>query len=543
MKEKLGLSKSDVAAARSLATEIVAPVLDFIDGHTTVTVERATLRIAGADGADPDGVPVPNLVVDQLKSGDPSRLEDGALAHYVNALLKTGGSVEDLNRRIAEGYRIGEAPLGDGEAIRRKGAELVEAGLSRITRNRSTRDAKMEEWKDRNSKPLMYLIVATGNIYEDVKQAQAAALRGADVIAVIRTTAQSLLDYVPYGATTEGFGGTYATQENFRIMRAALDEVAEREKRYIWLTNYASGLCMPEIAAMGALERLDMMLNDSMYGILFRDINMYRTFVDQKFSRMINSYAGITINTGEDNYLTTSDAYEKAYTVLASQFLNEQFGYAAGLPARLMGLGHAFEMDPGIRNGFLYELAQAQMAREIFPQHPLKYMPPTKFMSGDIFQGLAMDTMFNFVSKATDQGIHLLGMLTEAIHTPFMGDRFLAVENAKYVMNNMEGFYDEVEFRKDGLVVGRAKEVLGQTLGFLREIKDKSLFDAISQGLFADVKRPKDGGKGLDGLVKKGNNYWNPVEDALKSGLGLASRGREYEPARIDAQRAAGGKR
>ena len=45
------------------------------------------------------------------------------------------------------------------------------------------------------------------------------------MIAVIRTTAQSLLDYVPYGETTEGFGGTYATQENFRLMRAALDEV------------------------------------------------------------------------------------------------------------------------------------------------------------------------------------------------------------------------------------------------------------------------------------------------------------------------------
>ena len=41
------------------------------------------------------------------------------------------------------------------------------------------------------------------------------------MIAVIRATAQWLLDYVPYGATTEGFGGTYATQENFRIMRAA----------------------------------------------------------------------------------------------------------------------------------------------------------------------------------------------------------------------------------------------------------------------------------------------------------------------------------
>ena len=36
---------------------------------------------------------------------------------------------------------------------------------------------------------------------------------------------------------------------------------------------------------MGALERLDVMLNDALYGILFRDINMQRTIVDQFFSR------------------------------------------------------------------------------------------------------------------------------------------------------------------------------------------------------------------------------------------------------------------
>ncbi|MEI3339292.1 MAG: lysine 5,6-aminomutase subunit alpha [Eubacterium sp.] len=105
--------------------------------------------------------------------------------------------------------------------------------------------------------------------------------QGADVIAVIRTTGQSLLDYVPYGATTEGFGGTYATQENFRLMREALDKVGEEEHRYIRLCNCCSGLCMPEIAAMGAMERLDVMLNDALYGILFRDINMQRTLVGQ----------------------------------------------------------------------------------------------------------------------------------------------------------------------------------------------------------------------------------------------------------------------
>ena len=65
------------------------------------------------------------------------------------------------------------------------------------------------------------------------------------------------------------------------------------------------------------------MLNDA-YGILFRDINMQRTFVDQFFSRTINGFAGVIINTGEDNYLTTADAVEEAHTVLASQFMNEQ---------------------------------------------------------------------------------------------------------------------------------------------------------------------------------------------------------------------------
>ena len=42
-----------------------------------------------------------------------------------------------------------------------------------------------------------------------------------------------------------------STQENFKIMRKALDEVGEEVGRYIRLCNYSSGMCMPEIAAMG----------------------------------------------------------------------------------------------------------------------------------------------------------------------------------------------------------------------------------------------------------------------------------------------------
>ena len=299
---------------------------------------------------------------------------------------------------------------------------------------------------------------------------------------------------MPYGATTEGFGGTYATQENFRIMREALDAVSERLGRYVMLTNYASGLCMPEIATMAALERLDMLLNDSMYGILFRDINMKRTFVDQHFSRMLNARSGIVINTGEDNYLTTADAVEQAPAVLASQFINEAFAHRAGMPDAQIGLGDAYEIDPSLEDGFLYALAQAQLARQIFPDAPLKYMPPTKHMTGDVFKGHLIDAMFNLTSVMTKQTIHLCGMMTEAIHTPFLGDRALALENARYVMSTARHLGDDIEFKRDGIVERRAQSVLRDAHALLERVAGLGLMAAIDAKTFADVKRSPDGG-------------------------------------------------
>lgn len=275
---------------------------------------------------------------------------------------------------------------------------------------------------------------------------------------------------------------------------------------------------MPEIAAMGALERLDVMLNDALYGILFRDINMKRTIVDQFFSRVINGFAGVIINTGEDNYLTTADAVEEAHTVLASQFMNEQFALKAGIPEEQMGLGHAFEISPDVKNGFLYELAQAEAAREIFPNAPLKYMPPTKFMTGNIFRGNVQDALFNMVTIMTGQRLHLLGMLTEAIHTPFMSDRYLSIENAQYIFNTMADFGNDIEFKENGIIRNRAAFVLNKAKDLLKEIEGLGLFATLEKGIFADIKRSEDGGKGLGGVVAKSGVYTNPFVDLMLKG-------------------------
>ncbi|GLY95195.1 lysine 5,6-aminomutase subunit alpha [Actinoplanes sp. NBRC 103695] len=513
MAGKLDLDPRVVRKARRLAARAGQPVVDLARSHTTVSVERAVLRLAGVRGADPDGIPWVNRLVDAVVAD--VGLEHGVSLPVFDA-LRDYGDITVLAQKAAAGAVRFRVPS-SSHAARRTAVKFARVGLARVDRRRAERDRLIKRWGDPSQRPWIYLIVATGDIHEDIPQAQAAARAGADVIAVIRSTGQSLLDYVPEGATREGFAGTYATQENFRLMRAALDETSKELGRYVRLTNYASGLCMPEMAVMAGLERLDMMLNDSMYGILFRDINPIRTFVDQRFSRQVHARAGIIINTGEDNYLTTADPVEAAHTVTVSQLLNEFFAHEAGLADPQLGIGHAFEINPDVPESFRLELAHALLARELFPDAPLKWMPPTKHMTGDVFRGNLLDGFFNLAGAMTGQSILLVGMMTEAVVTPWLSDRDIALQNVRYVLGAAGNLHEDFVPARGGFIQRRAHQVLGEAIDLLDRIADDTLLNAIADGTFGIMRRPADRGKGLDGVAAHAGDYFNPVTELLEA--------------------------
>jgi beta-lysine 5,6-aminomutase alpha subunit len=511
VQSKLGLDARRVRTARRLAAKAGRPVVDLARAHTTVSVERATLRLAGVSGADPEGIPWVNRLVDAVAAD--VGLGHGVALPVFDAMQREGVTdVTLLAQKAAAGSLHFQVPMKQAQA-KRAAHRAVASGLRRIERRRAERERLIRRFGDPKQRPWIYLIVATGDIYEDIPQAQAAARAGADVIAVIRSTGQSLLDFVPEGATREGFAGTYATQENFRLMRAALDETSKEVGRYVRLTNYASGLCMPEIATLAGLERLDMMLNDSMYGILFRDINPIRTFVDQRFSRQIHARAGIIINTGEDNYLTTADAVEAAHTVTVSQLLNEYFAHEAGLADWQLGLGHAFEINPDLPDSFRLELAHALLARELFPDAPLKWMPPTKHMTGDVFRGNLLDGFFNLAGALTGQGILLVGMMTEAVVTPWLSDRDIALQNVRYVLGAAGNLHED--FVPGRFIRERAATVLAEAIELLTSISAEGLLPAIADGTFGIMRRPPDRGKGGEGVAKRESDFFNPAMEIL----------------------------
>jgi beta-lysine 5,6-aminomutase alpha subunit len=510
---KLNLDPGVIAACRQAARRIADGVAEEIAGRTTVSVERSITRLLGVDGADDLEVPLPNVLVDHVH--DRGGLDRG-IAHWLgNAMLHSDRSPQQIAEAVSTGdLNLMEIEQAEPGAIRERVLSECQARLSDISHRFEERAAARERLGDRNG-TLRYVLTATGDVYEDVVHAKAVAEAGGDIVAVIRSTAQSLLDYVPYGPTTEGYGGTFATQANFRIMREAMDEWSESHGRYVRLSSFCSGLCMSEIAVMGAWEGFDNMVNDALYGILYRDINIVRGLIDQRISRMINGFFGVTINTGEDNYLRTADGIEAAPSVTASQFINHQLARASGVPDAQIGLGDAYEIDLPVTNGFLYEWAQAQLTRELFPDCPVKYMPPTRHMDGNLFRTHATDTLFNLVTIATSQGIQTIGVPTEGIFTPHIHDRVLGLQNVDYVFNSARDLGEEIEFKSGGIIQTRAQEVLAGAHKLLEQIAETGLFTAISDATFGDVSRKVGEGRGLEGIVTTSEGYLNPAVELM----------------------------
>jgi beta-lysine 5,6-aminomutase alpha subunit len=525
---KLALDHGLVESCRAAAARIAADVAEQTAGMTTVSVERTVARLFGVDGASDLGAPLPNVLVEHVRSRN--GLGRGVAFWIAAGLLASESArnppaLEDA-QAIADAVEKGDLdlcalPLAPEGAIRERALEELTRRLGDISRRMDARRALRERLGE-SPPPLRYVLTATGNVYEDVVHGLAVAEAGGDIVAVIRSTAQSLLDYVPFGPTTEGYGGTFATQANFAIMRAALDEWSERNGRYVRLSSFCSGLCMSEIAAMGAFEGLDNMVNDALYGILYRDINPVRGLLDQRVSRTVNGYFGVVINTGEDNYLRTADALEAAPSVTASQFINLYLARDSGVPDEQIALGDAFEIDTPVTNGLLYEWAQALLTRELFPDCPVKYMPPTRHMDGNLFRTHAADTLFNLVTVATGQGIQTIGVPTEGIFTPHIHDRVLGLQNVNYVFNAARDLGEEIEFRRGGLVQTHAAEVLRGAHAILERTAEAGLFGAIEGGVFGDVSRHRDGGRGMEGIVATEEGYFNPVTDLMRGALSVA---------------------
>ena len=114
---RLHIDKDAVAECRELALEISEPMEELARTHTTVSIERAVLRLVGVDGVEGEGaeaVPIPNRVVDAVR--DAIGLERGVLIPFLHAVESGCGHIQSAADAIARGKT---RPLGPRASISR----------------------------------------------------------------------------------------------------------------------------------------------------------------------------------------------------------------------------------------------------------------------------------------------------------------------------------------------------------------------------------------------------------------------------------------
>ena len=163
-KSKLGLDQRKVDRARSLAKQIADDVQSFADGYTTVAVERTICRLLGIDGVDENQVPLPNVVVDALKSA--GVLNQGVMFYIGNAMVATGRTPQQIAEAVADGsLDLTKVGISDKKTVDAALQPVIMGSIERIRARRNRRESYLRTLGE-GPKPYLYIIVATGNIYE-----------------------------------------------------------------------------------------------------------------------------------------------------------------------------------------------------------------------------------------------------------------------------------------------------------------------------------------------------------------------------------------
>jgi beta-lysine 5,6-aminomutase alpha subunit len=169
----LPIDQGVVDECRALAADVAVGVQRFIDAHTTVSIERTVLRAFGVDGADADGVPLVNSCVDRYLAA--GRLGHGIAWWLGRALARGAADPQEAAEALAYGGDVDDGQDGPSQAeLLAALAPHTAAALERIDRARDKRRSDKARLGT-GPIPWKYVIVATGNIYDDADQARAAA--------------------------------------------------------------------------------------------------------------------------------------------------------------------------------------------------------------------------------------------------------------------------------------------------------------------------------------------------------------------------------
>ena len=375
---------------------------------------------------------------------------------------------------------------------------------------------------DPQPQPVITTEIASGRFEDDIRRMRMAAWHGADHIMVIRTTGQSHIDGLLEGSP-EGVGGVPITRKQIRASRKACDLIEDEVGRKINFHSYVSGVAGPEVAVLFAEEGINGAHQDPQYNVLYRNVNMYRSFTDAASAKKVMADAGIFQIDGAHNAnATAKEGWSVMPELLVQHGINCAFSAAVGMPKSQIGLSTVPPCAPPAPK-IWYDLPYAVALRDIFSEFKFRAQQNTRYIESDIEEATRTHVIDTMISSLTSADIQSTITPDEGRNVPWHYNNIRGIETAKQTLVALDGFKQLVKIDRDGPLGEMVRDIKERAICFLEEmVESGGYFAAVEKGFFVDsakyparngdgIARDGKGGVGAGTIIERDADYMAPV--------------------------------
>ena len=364
--------------------------------------------------------------------------------------------------------------------------------------------------------------IASGRFEDDLRRMRMAAWHGADHIMVIRTAGQSHFDGLIEG-TPEGVGGVPITRKQLRATRRALDLIEDEVGRPINFHSYVSGVAGPEMAVLFAEEGVNGAHQDPQYNVLYRNINMVRSFVDAAVAKKVMaSRRMLQIDGAHNANATAREAWKVMPELIVQHAINSLYSLKVGMEKEDIALSTVPPTAPPAPSLRL-DLPYAVALRQLFRGYRFRAQMNTRYIESDTREATVTHVLNLLISRLTSADIQSTITPDEGRNIPWHHHSIAALDTAKQALNGLDGLTEMVALRFDGPLGTKVRELKERAVLFMEEILDLGgYFRAVEAGFFVDsgfyperrgdgIVRSLDGGVGAGTVVPRDPDYMAPV--------------------------------
>jgi len=365
--------------------------------------------------------------------------------------------------------------------------------------------------------------IASGRFEDDIRRMRMAAWHGADHMMVIRTAGQSHMDGLLEG-TPEGVGGIAVTRKQVRATRKARDLIEDEVGRPINFHSYVSGVAGPEMAVMFAEEGVNGAHQDPQYNVLYRNINMHRSFVDAAVAKHVMAAVRMAQIDGAHNANATAvEAWKVMPELLVQHAINCAYSVSVGMPKEDICLS-TVPPDAAPAPCMRMDLPYAVALRDLFGEYKMRAQQNTRYMESDSRDATVSHVMNLMISRLTSADIQSTITPDEGRNVPWHYNNVAAVNTAKQSLVGMDGMREMVKIDREAPELkARVRELKERAVLFLEAmLAEGGYFAAVEEAYFVDsgeypetnddgIARKAEGGVAVGTIVPRAADYMAPV--------------------------------